>query len=235
MYNSLIDIPLEVSKKYPDRVSHRFLINKAKVDKTYSEFVSDFQALTLGFNHIGVNEGDHLSLFVNNRYEWSVTDFSLQSLGAVSVPRGSDTSPKEAKFIYEHSDSTYLILEYGRQLNDLEDIVKLTKKVFIINDFDIPQKYKSKVILYKELFKIGKGLCQNSNLYPSLLSRVDFKSIVSIIYTSGTTGNPKGVVLNQGQFVENVLMTAPRMEINESIGEVSVVILPSWHVFERTF
>ncbi len=110
MLNSLIDIPRAISCKYPDRVSHRFRHENGLKDKTYKEFVKDIEALTMGFFCHNVKFGDHISFFVNNRYEWSLTDFALQSLSAISVPRGSDTTPTEAEFIYTHSDSNFLIL-----------------------------------------------------------------------------------------------------------------------------
>ncbi len=109
MYNCLVDIPVSISKKYPNRVSHRFRYNNGFKDITYSEFVRDIELLALGFKSKGLKKGDHISFLVNNRYEWSLTDFALQVNSVVSVPRGSDTTVKEAEFIYTHSDSNYVI------------------------------------------------------------------------------------------------------------------------------
>lgn len=236
MYSSLVQIPRDIQKKYPDRVSHRFRVGSSFVDKTYTEFVKDIELLTMGFLYYGLGDGDHISFFVNNRYEWSVTDFSLQSLSVISVPRGSDTTPMEAEFIFKHSDSTYVIFENVAQMLESPDIVLKSKKVFVIDDGDVPEIYTDKVIFYKSVFKQGLIATEkDKNSYVELLKKIDHSKIVSIIYTSGTTGNPKGVVLTQGQFIENVYMTAPRMAIEEHVGEVTVTVLPAWHAFERTF
>lgn len=236
MINNLLDIPRSTAEKYPDRVSHRFRSGKNIVDITYGEFVKDIERLTLGFYACGLRGGEHISFFVNNRYEWSVTDYALQGLSMVSVPRGSDTTPVEAAFIYRHSDSRYVIFESVEQIKEHQSISDIAEKIIIIDSGDIPADYRDKCIFYSELYKMGRELKENSpELYSTLLSEISSDNIVSIIYTSGTTGNPKGVVLTQYQFVENVKMTAPRMGIDESIGEVTVTILPSWHAFERTF
>lgn len=236
MYSSLIEIPISISRKYPNRVSHRFRYENGLKDITYSEFVNDIMAMAIGFNSFGINPKDHVAFFVNNRYEWSLTDFALQSISAVSVPRGSDTTPKEAEFIFKHSDSTILIIENINQLNDIKSIVNMADIVFIIDEGEIPESVKSKVIFYRTVLKHGRSLIENDrSLYQNMLEQVKKDDIVSIIYTSGTTGNPKGVILTQEEFISNVIMTAPRMNIDESMGEVTVTVLPAWHVFERTF
>lgn len=234
MYNSLVEIPRVTRDKYPDRVSHRFRDGKSFKDITYTQFVNDIELLALGFIAFGVKQEDHVAFFVNNRYEWSVSDFAMQSIGAISVPRGSDTTAVEAEFIYTHSDSSYLIVENLKQLNDIPEIRKKAKKIFVIDSTD--EALDDNIISYKELFLKGReALESDKSAYLNLLPEISYKNIVSIIYTSGTTGNPKGVILTQGQFVENVYMTAPRMDIDESVGEVTVTVLPAWHAFERTF
>jgi len=59
--------------------------------------------------------------------------------------------------------------------------------------------------------------------------------LLTIVYISGTTGNPKGVMLTHGSFVQNVIANTPRLEIDPAKGETTVVMLPSWHVYERAF
>lgn len=236
MYRNLIDIPVSISNKYPDRVSHRFKVDGGFRDVTYSEFVTDIKHLSLGFYKLGIKSRDHVTFLVNNRYEWTLIDFALQSISAVSVPRGSDTTPKEAEFIYDHSDSKHLIIENTEQFNSDRSICLKAEIIILIDDGDIPAEFAKKTFLLKDLIIQGELLDgEENNLYNSLLDKIEDSNIVSIIYTSGTTGNPKGVMLTQKNFVENVHQTAYRMEIDESVGEVTVSILPAWHAFERTF
>ncbi|MGL1893776.1 MAG: AMP-binding protein [Spirochaetaceae bacterium] len=237
MYKSLIDIPREIQKKYPERVSHRYRSGNVFEDKTYTQFVNDIELLTLGLYEFGIKDQDHVSFFVNNRYEWALTDFALQSLSAISVPRGSDTTAVEAEFIFNHSDSKYIIFETLKQVDENPEIAKKSEKIFVVDRSDfVSNEFENKITFYDSLFEAGKKiLSENSTLYSDLIDKVKLENIVSIIYTSGTTGNPKGVVLTQNNFIENVYQTAERLDIDEKVGEVTVTILPSWHVFERTF
>jgi len=47
----------------------------------------------------------------DNRYEWMITDLAIVSLGAISIPRGSDTPTQELEFIMKHSKANFLILK----------------------------------------------------------------------------------------------------------------------------
>ncbi len=124
MPDTITDLPFEAAEKYPDRISHKFRIGTNTETRTYAQFAASIRELAAAFRELGIARGDHVGFFVNNRYEWSVTDYALQAMGAVSVPRGSDSSPKEVQFLYQHSDSSFLILENLEQFTDLQDSFK---------------------------------------------------------------------------------------------------------------
>ncbi len=257
----LIDLPIEIARHYPERISHKFRTSNGWIEKKYKDFVDDINRLSAGFFGEGICKDDHICFFCNNRYEWIVTDFALMSIGAVSVPRGSDTPPIEAAFILYHSDSSYLIIENSNSLISLIEFLmkpenennseiekyynsfKNLKKIFIIDrfDYDFFQPYKSffpdiKILSYSELYIDGDEVySEKQDILNSIKKDLNIDSIVSIIYTSGTTGNPKGVMLSHKNFMQNVVSNTPRMKLNIKKGDKTVLILPSWHVFDRAF
>ncbi len=244
MYKNILEVPLETVAVYPNRVSHRTKNKKNVPDRTYEEFVQTIGALTAGFAHYGMTENDHVSFFVNNRFEWIATDFAIMALRAVSVPRGSDTTPKESQFIFSHSDSTYLIIENKEQLRALtevfcaEDWIRC-ERIFVVDggdDTNIPKDLIEKVHFYDEVMEIGTSLYKKD---PQLLHRlsgeIEPDDLMTIVYTSGTTGNPKGVMLTHANFLQNIHANTPRLGVNIERPETTVVMLPSWHVYERAF
>ncbi len=120
MLKNILELPFLAASRFPDRISHKYRIGKNTETRRYSDFCLSIRELTAAFQESGITRGDHIGFFVNNRYEWSVTDYALQALGAVSVPRGSDTTAREVQFIYSPSDSVILILENTQQLIDLQ-------------------------------------------------------------------------------------------------------------------
>ena len=244
MPRTVLDIPFETAHTYPDRISHKSKSKTVVITHTYREFASEIQEISFGLRVYGVQPEAKVGFFVNNRYEWSVLDFALMAAGAVGVPRGSDTSPRELQFIFDHSDSTFLIVESVKQLQDLIEHFdksnwKSCSRIFLVEEGpieELPAKIKKKLVLYRELKEKGKEeLAKQSESFEELRERVGLEDLVTIVYTSGTTGNPKGVMLTHRNFMQNVEANAPRLEIDPEKAEKTVVMLPSWHVYERTF
>ncbi|MDC7233056.1 MAG: AMP-binding protein [Spirochaetales bacterium] len=244
MYKSILEIPFETVKHFPNRISHQYMTRDGEKTRTFAEFTRYIRVLTAGLADAGIQRKDHIGFFMNNRYEWISTDMAIMALGAVSVPRGSDTTPREVQFIYNHSDSSYLILENMNQLNDLLEVFtkedwKKCIKIFILDrpeESKIPLKIRSKTFFYDQILEAGeKKLAQEPDMIETLMKEINEDDLLTIVYTSGTTGNPKGVMLTHRNFIQNVVANTPRLEIDSSKAEKTVVMLPSWHVYERAF
>ncbi len=257
----LIDLPLEISRHFPDRISHKFRAGNLWIEKKYKDFNIDINRLAAGFISEGIKKDDHIAFFCNNRYEWIVTDFALMNIGAISVPRASDTPLLEALFILYHSDSNKLIIEDFNSLKsfveflikskneNLQEIDKYysafasLKKILVIDNFDINlwQNYSNlfpsiSIKTYDDLIISGdKLITEKPDILENAKKSLNLETMVSIIYTSGTTGNPKGVMLTHKNFMQNVVSNTPRMKLNLKKGDRTLLILPSWHVFDRTF
>lgn len=244
MYSNLLEIPFRTAAVYPDRVSHQFRSGDHVETRTFSDFTRLIRVLAAGFEQAGLGSGEHVGFFVNNRFEWIATDFALMAVGAVSVPRGSDTTPKEVSFIFRHSDSVYLILETVSQLKALQETFQADdwqrcRKIFLIDRSPlegIPEALAARITFYDDLQKAGVArLAEDPDLIERGIARLTLNDLLTIVYTSGTTGNPKGVMLTQGNFMQNVLANTPRLQIDPAKAETTVVMLPSWHVYERAF
>jgi long-chain acyl-CoA synthetase len=245
-YNNLCEIPLRNSQLFPGRVSHIYRTPNGFETRTWSDFMRDIACLSAGLESFGLSKSAHCAFFADNRYEWTMTDYALLALGAVSVPRGSDTSPKEQKFIFLHSDSNYLIMERSRNLREFiaecaPDELNLIKGIFLMDEETSPvtaefSPLSDKIIYYREIMEKGRAVVSNDpSWYSGRIRSAGKDDLASIIYTSGTSGNPKGVMLTHGNFLHNVRAITPLLWIDIDKGDKTVSILPSWHVYERAF
>ncbi len=242
--NNILDLPFFAEENFSERNSHKTKKNEKIETKTFKETAHSVKILAAGLAKYGIKSGDHIGFFVNNRFEWIVTDFAIMALRAVSVPRGSDTAPTEVKFIYNHSDSKFLILENVSQLVELTSVFKdedwkRTEKIFVIDSgslSEVDKQISERVVFYDSLMKEGQiEYDKDPGFVDKSRSEISSDDLLTIVYTSGTTGNPKGVMLTHGSFVQNVIANTPRLEIDPAKGETTVVMLPSWHVYERAF
>ena len=87
---------------------------------TFAQLVADVDALALALLDLGIGRGDRVGLIAENRYEWLLVDQTLASIGAIDVPRGSDTSPTEMQFILRHSGCRLAFVEDDRTARELQ-------------------------------------------------------------------------------------------------------------------
>lgn len=243
-FKNLVEIPFRSAADFPERVSHKIRIGNTFIEKTYRELAFDIKVCGAAFDKLGIKSGDHVSFFVCNRYEWIVCDYALMLVSAVSVPRGSDTTEQEQQFLYFHSDSENLILENIEQLKKLlslfsdKDIEKC-RNIVIIDRGDtegIEKRILSKISFYESLIEESRIIVETGkDLTDKLLGEIEIDQMMTIVYTSGTTGNPKGVMLSHRNFLQQVFANTERLQVNREIQETTVIMLPSWHVFEMAF
>jgi long-chain acyl-CoA synthetase len=224
---------LETCDAHKDRLAFIYRVGEDEFRVTYEKFFEDVLILARAFKANKVRRGDKVFLLSDNRYAWIVTDLALQALGAVSVPRGSDTPPSEIEFIVNHSGAGFLIIETEKLYKSCQALIKSLKPkgLFIIVG-DEKHSWFDKAVSYTELLSSRDIEPRDIEWFRGLADKITPEDLLTIIYTSGTTGTPKGVMLTHSNIMHNVRTLPPLIELNKE--DVWVSILPTWHIFERT-
>lgn len=243
MIKNLIELPIFSFKEFGKTISHKYRLRNKVIEKSYEDTFFNITALSKAFEEKGIKKNDKVSFFINNRYEWILTDFAIQALSAIGVPRGSDTSLVELLFIFRHSESSYLILENVLIAKELTDLFEQEdwdncKGIFIVDkpkDLDLNENLNLRTSFYSDLWDQDNLDKSDEKYLEDKASKVEPDDLTTIIYTSGTTGNPKGVMLTHQNFIQNIITLTPFLEVKKGGIDSTVVMLPSWHVFERTY
>ena len=126
---TLFDMLLNSCDTYKDNDAYIYKVGEEEVRVSYGKLFEDVLLLSRAFEKRGLSRGDKVMFLSDNRYAWIVTDLALMSLGAVNVPRGSDTPTQELSFIVENSGATQMVVESENLMEKHGDYIKSNKQI----------------------------------------------------------------------------------------------------------
>lgn len=192
-------------------------------DVSARAFEEQVISVAKGLIAAGIQPGQAVGIMSRTRYEWTVLDFAIWYIGAVSVPVYESSAPSQIEWILSDSDCVALFVENDEHKARFQEIMAsapLCRQVWTIDNGDIE-------LLVKEGRSVTDDEAQARRRIPKL------SDLATIIYTSGTTGKPKGCELTHRGFVElskNATLELP-MVVKE--GNSTLLFIPLAHVFAR--
>ncbi len=221
-------------RQYGNNIAYIYTAADKEHRVTYGKLFEDVLLLARAFHRRGVSRGDKVMVLSDNRYAWMVTDLAMVSIGAVNVPRGSDTPAQELQFIVENSNCSYLVVETDTLMETHKSFLKNCKQlktVFAMTGQGLHTLF-SNLYAYNDLLKDRRYSKKEVETFLERGGQLRPSDLLTIIYTSGTTGLPKGVMLTHSNIMHNVHVVPEIIQLTEEDHWLS--ILPSWHIFERT-
>jgi long-chain acyl-CoA synthetase len=166
---------------------------------TWGELSTQAEEVAAGLVALGVLSGDKVSIVSSTRVEWSVADFAIATVGAVSVPIYHSSTADEIRYILENSGAVVAIVEDEKQLAKLRDARERLPRVRNVVVMD-GQGDGAWVLSLAQLVARGKQAADPREL-DARMSAQKREDLTTILYTSGTTGVPKGVMTTNDQFL----------------------------------
>ncbi len=205
---------------------------------SYKSLYEQVKQCAAGLNTIGIARGDHVGIISDNRKEWIITDLALLGIGAVDVPRGSDSMADEITYILQHAECSISFAENSTQaekiLSKKEKLPNLHTLILFDSSKEIKsqQKDKVKILSFEEVLESGLEAYQrDADFYDREVDKGSSSDLATLIYTSGTTGEPKGVMLTHRSFTFQIERIYEHLHIQP--GHAFLSVLPIWHSFER--
>ena len=193
-------------------------------DVTTSQFRDEVQALAKGLIAAGIVPGDRVAIMSHTRYEWTLADYALWTVGAVVVPIYETSSAEQAEWILSDSAARAVIAEtdgFEQMITEARDRLPALEHLWRIS----PDLGK--------LAEGGAGISDESLAERAKAAKA--ADLATIIYTSGTTGRPKGCQLTHENLLADVrnAFMGPLAAV-QSVPEASTLLfLPLAHVFAR--
>ncbi|MEV7522043.1 AMP-dependent synthetase/ligase [Streptomyces sp. NPDC091371] len=223
----LADVVFQYARQEPDRVVLGRKTGGVWRDVTSGELAAEVLALAKGLLAQGVRFGDRVALMSRTRYEWTLFDFALWSIGAQPVPVYPSSSAEQVQWILQDSACTACVVENEDQamtVGSVIDGLPLLRRLWQLDAGAV-----------EEIVGDGTGVAED--VVHRHRSAVTPDATATVIYTSGTTGRPKGCVLTHANFMYEADTMVTRWEsvFQAGPGEQpsTLLFLPLAHVFGR--
>ncbi len=232
--NTLLHMLIDTCKSYAGKTAFVYRIGEEEFEVSYKKLLEDVLVLSREFRKKGMSKGEKVTFVCDNRYEWIVTDLAIMSTGAVSIPRGSDATQNELSYIFEHSESSFLILENEAMLKKYAEQIKALKglKTLFVIESEGVHKIFDHTYAYHDILKDRNIYEKDIEEFEALRGQLSEDDLLTLMYTSGTTGKPKGVMLTHKNVMKNLEVLPEILDLTSE--DLWLSILPTWHIFERT-
>ncbi|WP_406044546.1 AMP-dependent synthetase/ligase [Micromonospora sp. NBC_00898] len=190
---------------------------------TCLQFRDDVLTVARGFIAAGVGHGDRVGLMSRTRYEWTLVDYALWSIGAVTVPVYDTSSADQVEWILSDSGAVGCVVETGGHaalLPGLRDRLPALGRIWQIDAGDL-------------IALAGAGRVVDETQVQARREAVSGDDVATIVYTSGTTGRPKGCVLTHHNILCDVGGAVAVLPELLRPGASTVLFLPLAHAFAR--
>jgi long-chain acyl-CoA synthetase len=179
----------------------------------------------------GIRKGDRVAILSENRPEWTIADFAILLLGAVTVPVYSTLTPEQTAFTLRDSGATLVFVSTEHQLRKVVSILSQTQvqKILVMDRLRVPGNREVACALMDPFMEQAPAALDLRT--ESFARSIVPDDLATIIYTSGTTGVSKGAMLTHGNMASNIAYSLRGFDMHP--GQVSISFLPLSHVTAR--
>jgi len=226
----LADSVFEVAAQHPDLPQLARRVgegdNARWVDVTAAEFRDQVVAVAKGLLYQGIGFGDRVAIMCRTRYEWTLFDYALWTIGAQGVPVYPTSSSEQVRWILSDSEVVACVVEHEDHAMTVGAVVEAVQ---------LRQIWQLDNGAVEKLIADGRSV--PDSVIEQYRRAVTPEHIATIIYTSGTTGRPKGCVITHGNLAaeaDNIVSRYHTVFAKKANEQASTLLfLPLAHVFGR--
>ncbi|MEU9332502.1 AMP-dependent synthetase/ligase [Streptomyces sp. NPDC048290] len=194
---------------------------------TAAAFRDEVLALAKGLLAQGVRFGDRVAIMSRTRYEWTLFDYALWTVGAQVVPVYPTSSAEQCYWMLYDAEVTAAVVEHEDHAMTIATVIDRLPMLRRLWQLDTGA--------VRELYDAGAAI--DDEVVHRHRRAVTPDSVATVVYTSGTTGRPRGCVLTHGNFMYEVDTVRAHWEpvFRARRGEetATLLFLPLAHVFGR--
>ena len=192
-------------------------------DVTSRQFRDEVVATARGLIAAGVQPGERVGLMSKTRYEWTVIDYAILAIGAITVPIYETSSGDQLAWILSDAAATACVVEtddHSEILAGVRDQLPGLRRVWQIDRSGLADLAAAGASVARDEVDARRRVIRGGD-------------IATIVYTSGTTGRPKGCILTHRNLCSDVANALPVWSKVLNEGASTLLFLPLAHAFAR--
>jgi len=192
-------------------------------DRTARWFVDEVESLGRGLIALGIAPGDRVAVHSATRLEFTLIDYAIWAVGAVTVPLYETSSPEQVAWILADSGARLIVCEDARLeavYREVAGRAPACERVLTIEEGGLAT-----------LKGMGEPVAPDEVRARAVATSQD--AVATIVYTSGTTGNPKGCVLTHRNLLWDAVQVRAAGQTFFVVGSRTLLFLPLAHIFAR--
>jgi long-chain acyl-CoA synthetase len=197
-------------------------------DVTCAEFRDQVVALAQGLIAAGVEPGARVALMSKTRYEWTLVDYAIWAIGAITVPIYETSSAEQVRWILSDSGATACVVETDAHAAIVAEMRESLPQVGQVWQIERPEDAKDGLDAL-----VASGAAVDPVEVETRRRATGANDIATIVYTSGTTGRPKGCVLTHRNMYSDIANAIPGLDKMFHPGASTLLFLPLAHSFAR--
>jgi long-chain acyl-CoA synthetase len=188
--------------------------------------------LALGLHELGIQPGDRVAIFSENRPEWAIADYACLTASLTDVPLYPNLPPEQAAYILRDAGAVAIFVSDAAQAAKIAEVRHELPALRQVITF-APELHEGADLTIADVEARGAAVDDEDRRtrYRERALAVKPDDVATIIYTSGTTGEPKGVMLTHDNLFSNVMAAAIQIPFEGQ--DVALSFLPLSHIFER--
>ncbi len=221
---TLTDVVFDRAGGTPDAVMLRKPDDRGDwTDVTAGQFAAEVTGLARGLLAAGIGPGDRVGLMARTCYEWTLVDYAIWAVGAVTVPVYETSSAEQVEWILSDSGARAAFAESAAHAETIESVrpaLPGLERVWLLADIGSVA---------------GAGASVPDAQLTERMAARRADDLATIIYTSGTTGRPKGCELTHRNLLAGArnAVEGALAEVFEVAGSSTLLFLPLAHSFAR--
>ncbi len=197
---------------------------------TAEQLLTEVRRTAKGLVAAGIAPGDRVALVSKTRYEWTLLDYAIWYVGAVTVPVYETSAADQLGWVLADSGARAVVVETPAHAERVQEAAR--RSALAVEHTWVIDPSDDRAGAVAELSRLG-GAVGDDEL-DSRRGAVGPDSVATIIYTSGTTGRPKGCVLTHGNFLAELdTATQELAALFDDDSASTLLFLPLAHVFAR--